>query len=65
MLDLLLCRLSNTAADLSGEGNADAAATLGSGLAKLLMQQVLQQDGAPVRIEDCDVSKVGHLACRV
>ena len=65
MLDLLLCRLSNTAADLSGEGNADVAATLGSGLAKLLMQQVLQQDGAPVRIEDFNVSKVRHLACRV
>ena len=61
MLDLLLRRLSDTAADLSTEGNADVAATLGGGLAKLLMQQLLQEDSAPARIEDCDVSKVGHL----
>ena len=62
MLDLLLRRLCDAAADLRVEGNADVAAALGSGLAKLLMQQLLQQDGAPVRIGNCDVSKVGHFA---
>ena len=65
MLDLLLRRLGDAAADLSKEGSADVAATLGSGLAKLLMQQLLQQDGAPVRMEDCDASKVGQTAPRV
>ncbi len=59
VLDLLLCQLSSAAAQHSNDGYAELAATLAGGLAKLLMQQVLQQEGAPARLEDCDTVKVG------
>lgn len=58
LLDLLLRQLSSAAAQRSLDGDADVAATLAGGLAKLLMQQVLQQEGAPARMEDCDITKV-------
>ncbi len=62
VLDLLLCQLSSTAAQHSTDGYAEVAATLTGGLAKLLMQQVLQQEGAPARLEDCETVKVGPTA---
>ena len=64
MLDLLLCQLSSTAAQHRTEEHAEVAATLAGGLAKLLMQQVLQQEGAPARLDQCDTVKVGALLLR-
>ena len=58
MLDLLLRQLSSAAAQHGADGSEEVAATLTGGLAKLLMQQVLQQDGAPATMEDCDTVKV-------
>ena len=59
VLDLLLRQLSSTAAQHSTDGYAEVAATLAGGLAKLLMQQVLQQEGTPARFQQCDSVKVG------
>ena len=61
MLDLLLCQLSSTAAQHRTDEYAEIAATLAGGLAKLLMQQVLQQEGSPARLDHCDTVKVGAL----
>ena len=62
LLDLLLRQLSSAAAD--EDGDKDLAATLAGGLAKLLMQQVLQQQGTPARIEDCETEKVWPASAR-
>lgn len=62
LLDLLLRQLNSAAA--SEDGDKDLAATLAGGLAKLLMQQVLQQEGAPARIEDCGTVKVWPATAR-
>ncbi len=60
VLDLMLGQLSKAATQHGAGGLADVAATLAGGLAKLLMQQVLQQKGVPMRLEDCDTVKVTH-----
>lgn len=65
VLDLLLRQLSSAAAQHGTDGYAEVAATLAGGLAKLLMQQVLQQEGAPARLEHCDTVKVGIAVTRL